>query len=97
MSRTFTIVSSENNVVGGNFTGSAPYNAAKKAARKLFTEKASKHKELRFVLGETTADSAKKEFHYIAMKHVLPEPRVVKRGTVEYTISVEYKVKSVAC
>jgi len=94
--RTFTIAASENNVVGGHFTGAAPYNAAKKAARKLFTEGKSKHKELRFTLRETTAESAKKEFHYVAMKVVLPEPRVVKRGAVEYTVSVEYKVKS-AC
>jgi hypothetical protein len=96
-SRTFTIASAENNVVGGHFTGVAPWNAAKKAARKLFTEGKSKHAELRFTLRETTADSKKKVFQYIAIKHVLPTPRVVKRGNVEYTVSVEYKVKSANC
>ena len=96
-SRTFTIASSENNVTGGHFTGSAPYNAGKKAARKLFAESKSKHNELRFVLRETTADSKKKEFHYIAIKHVLSEPRIIKRGPVEISVTVEYKIKSVSC
>lgn len=97
MPRTFTIESAENKITGGHFTGAAPWNAAKKAARKLFTEGKGKHTELRFTLRETTADSKKKEFQYIAIKHVLPTPRVVKRGDTEYTVSVEYKVKSARC
>lgn len=96
MSRTFTIETSENHVTGGHFTSSVPYNAAKKASRKLFSEGKTKHHELRFTLRETTAGSAKKEFHYVAMKHVLPEPRVIKRGDVEIKVTTEYKVKS-AC
>jgi hypothetical protein len=96
-SRNFTIASSENNVTGGTFSSAVPYNAAKKAARKLFTEGKSSHNELRFVLRETTADSKKKEYHYVAIKHVLKEPRIIKRGDVEITVGVEYKVKSVPC
>lgn len=96
MSRTFTIEKAENHVTGGHFTSSVPYNAAKKAARKLFKEGKTTHSELRFTLRETTAGSAKKEFHYVAMKHVLPEPRIIKRGDVEIKVAVEYKVKS-AC
>lgn len=96
MSRTFTIEKSENHVEGGHFVSSVPYNAAKKAARRLFKDEKSKKEQLRFTLRETTADSAKKEFHYVATKHILPEPRIIKRGDVEIKVTVEYKIKS-AC
>jgi hypothetical protein len=97
MTRTFTIESSENHVTGGHFTGSIPSGAARKAARKLFKEGKDNKHELNFTLRETTAGSKKKEFHYIAIKHVLDEPRVIKRGDVEIKVSVEYKVKAATC
>lgn len=95
MSRTFTIEKSENNVEGGHFVSGSPYNAAKKASRKLFKDEKTKT-ELRFTLREQTSGSAKKEFQYIAFKHVLSEPRIIKRGNVEIKVGTEYKVKS-AC
>lgn len=94
--RTFTIESSETNVTGGRFTGTAPYNVAVKAARKLFKDSnvSPKKKMLRFAVRETTRGSTKAVYHYIGERVTLPTPKVFVRGDTTITVTHSYSVKS---
>lgn len=99
--RSFTIESAEIKLpkdYNGRFESKTPGGAGVKAARRLFEilneKKKSKKSEIRFVLRETTQGSAKREYHYIAIKRVLDTPLEIARGDRTITITTEYKVKA---
>lgn len=94
MDRTFTVEKAAvKDGEGGRFTGKIPSQAARKAGRALL-KLAPKKKQVRFTLRETTQGSEKKEYTYIATKTKLDEPKVIKRGDVEITVTHEYLVKA---
>lgn len=103
--RSFTIESAEIKLpedYQGRFESKTPGAAALKACRRIFkineeqqkNKRKSKKSEIRFVLRETTQDSAKKEFHYIGIKRKLDTPLEIRRGDVTITVNYEYKVKA---
>lgn len=91
-SRNFVIEFCAVEGLSGIFKGKTPGQAAKKVACKLF-KLTPRSQEVKFKIRETTQGSAKKVYTYIGTKHVFPEPKVIKRGNVEITITAEYKVK----
>lgn len=105
--RTFTIESAEIKLpedYQGRFESKTPGAAALKACRRIFkindelqkskSKSKGKKSEIRFVLRETTQNSAKKEFHYIGIKRTLDTPIEIRRGDVTITVKYEYKVKA---
>ncbi|NBX51952.1 hypothetical protein EBT25_18940 [bacterium] len=91
--RTFTVQGSEFGVMGGTYKSSSPMAAAKKASRILFKSKKGA-KSVKFILRETTRDSAKKSYFYEAFVHYFDEPKVVSRGGVDIEITKEVKIKT---
>lgn len=100
--RHFTIQGSDIGFAGGSYKASAPYNAAKKAARALFkkaeTDSAfSRYKNtkaIKFLLRETTQGSEKKSFYYDGNMVKLSPPKVIVRKGVEIEITREVKIKT---
>jgi hypothetical protein len=101
--RTFTISGSDIGFAGGNYKASAPGAAGKKAARQLFrlVEKDPKfakyksQKTIKFLLRETTRDSAKKSFYYESSMNKLKEPIILERNGVQ--IKIERQISVFAC
>ncbi len=95
MTKTYTVESSSVNEMGGRYVSKTPSAAARKAATKLF-KKASKgtQSKVTFCLRETTADSAKKEFHYVATRVKLAKPLVRVINGVEIVNRYKTEVKA---
>jgi hypothetical protein len=91
--RNFTVEFCELLDMGGLFKGKTPGQAARKAARKLF-KLSPKKREIKFTLREMTQGSGKKEYKYVATKHMLDTPKVIQRGPVTITVTTEYIVKA---
>jgi len=72
---------------------SAPLAAGRKAARQLFKDNKAK-KTIHFSLRETSQESKKKMFFYVASKVTLDKPKIITRGDSEIKITTEYKVSS---
>lgn len=66
---------------------------AKYAKYAAFAKFAKKQK-VKFVLRETTADSAKKTFTYEVTQEKLKEPVIVKRGDIEIKIERKFNIRS---
>lgn len=95
--RSFAIASAEVKLpedYQGRFESKQPRSAGIKAARRLFALSKTKKTEIRFVLKEITMGSEKKEFHYIAIKRKLAEPKTITRGDSTITVEYEYTVKA---
>jgi hypothetical protein len=92
--RQFTVEICSVQDLGGDFKGKTPGQAARKAARKLFGM-APNRKLIDFTLREKTKGSKEKEYKYVATQTILPEPKVIRRGDVEITVTKEYTVKAV--
>lgn len=71
MNRNFTIQSSSLGVKGGRYSDIVPINVAKKVAKNLF--KNYKISKIVLCIRETTKNSKKKQYHYIAIrkKHII--------------------------
>jgi hypothetical protein len=94
MTKTYTVESSSINETGGRYVSKTPSSAARKAATKLF-KKASNSGKITFCLRETTVDSKKKEFHYVATRVKLAKPLVRVINGVEIVNRFKTEVKAV--
>jgi hypothetical protein len=106
--RYFTIQGSDLGFEGGRYKGKTPAVAARKAAKQLYRMIENKNKKrewakyahfasydkIKFIIRETTQESDKKTFYYKAIIEDLPEPKVVKRGDIEYTVTKKITVTS---
>jgi hypothetical protein len=83
MKRNFTIQSSSVGVKGGRYSDIVPMNVAKKVAKNLFQN--YKVSKIVFCIRETTKNSKKKQYHYIAIRKknnitVKSDSKTVRRG-----------------
>jgi len=92
--RNFTVEMCSVESLGGIYKGKTPGQAARKAARKLFKISPAR-KSIEFTLREQTRGSEGKEYKYMAVQSVLAEPKVIRRGDVDITVTKEYIVKAV--
>lgn len=106
--RTFTIQGSDLGYNGGHYKSASPMAAARKAAKQLFRmienkkkdPKLSKyhsfasHKDIKFLLRETTQGSSKDTYYYQAHVEKLKEPVEIVRGDITITITRKIVVKT---
>ena len=89
--RTFTLHEFENGPKGGGKYCGTPAQAAKKAANRWVCGKEEFETPKKFFLRETTQNSEKKIFEFLARRIKLKTPKIYKRGGKE--ISVNSKVE----
>lgn len=95
--RFFTIEKAEISLpedYSGRFEAKIPRNAGIKATRQLFRLAPANKRAIRFVLRETTQGSSGREYHYVGMKTVLKQPKLIERDGKQITIRFEYNVKT---
>lgn len=106
--RKFTIQGSDLGFEGGKYVSKEPILAARKAAKQLFRMAANKDnkkawdkygrfkgwKVIKFIIRETSRGSNRDTYSYEGMVVDLPEPKVIKRGDKEYTVTKVVKVKA---
>ena len=94
--RSFTVEESSVHIRGGRYISLAPMDAAKKAARTLFTNAKGEHKSIRMVIKETTSGSSHDFFSYTAHKIALPKPYQT-RTIGDKVITYKHKYEVEAC
>lgn len=101
--RTFTIQGSGIKYIGGRYKTDNVQSAAKRAASQLFRKlkkpeyrmyKAKKN--IKFILRETTKESKKRTFYYIAERVELPKPVKIKLKN-DQEIVYKYKINVKKC
>ena len=96
--RTFKLVSVTPDSSGldlseGRYTGRGPLQAGRKAFSKYCSKAKIDKCRRKFVIQETTRDSAKKTYEYVGERKKLSPPKEIRRGDAVYTVKHENVVK----